>query len=148
MPEYINFVNEIQLALFNGTTIKNKHVFKKELIIKTSSQNNSFDKKYRVFARPLKSEEHFDLNDFGKINYSRKADEMNFLIFLIEDISLSEDVFSKAADFYVDEVSYLFKWAILTVTAILIFLVTFSILNIIKFLVIHPVELLTAHIQK
>jgi hypothetical protein len=44
MPEYINFVNEIQLSLFNGTTIKKKHVFKKELIIKSSSQNTSFDK--------------------------------------------------------------------------------------------------------
>ena len=73
---------------------------------------------------------------------------MNFLIFLIEDISLSETIFSQAADLYTNEVSYLFKWAILIITIILIFLVTFLIMNIIKFLVIHPVELLTAHIQK
>lgn len=73
---------------------------------------------------------------------------MNFLIFLIEDISMSEIIYSQAADAYVDEVSYLFKWAILTITGALIFLVTFSILNMIKSLVIQPVELLTAHIQK
>ena len=101
-----------------------------------------FFENYRSLARTLKN--YPCVGELPK----NLVSEMNFLIFLIEDISLSEDVFSKAADFYVDEVSYLFKWAILTVTAILIFLVTFSILNIIKFLVIHPVELLTAHIQK
>lgn len=45
-------------------------------------------------------------------------------------------------------VSALFKWVILTITTVLLVLITFFILNLIKHLVLNPVELLTAHIQK
>ena len=143
--EYINFVNRMQEVVFNGEFLPNGVLQKNYTHVLESGEK----KDYRFFAQSFQTEKEIwrtlttgselSEDELSRFTYSRMPKRQNMLLFLIEDVAISEDIYSDSVALFANIEVSKFQYVLIGMSAAIILYLVLFVLVLIMLQVVVPI---------
>lgn len=144
-PAYIEFVNSVQEAVFNGSRAAGAHRAYSRLYDHhfTDANGTKRIKKYKFYGQAINAEASIQESELE----GRPPKDYNLVVFIVRDVYHSEQVFIEASSLFLS--SKIPEIKVYSVGLAIFMLIALSIftLLLIKFIVVDPIEQLTKQIN-